>query len=239
MSESRSGRSTGTRWNLFARELEDILAEHNVRLSQLDDEKDQFGAPLVHREKVRRLQRSLRVPAFTTLNPQELQRIIDTLQLTDEERTRLTAALLATSVQVMLTDRIDPSTALRAAEETFLVFLKILRTPRAVSLALAQTRGGVAMTDESTEVDIRCEKALDALDRATLALHFSQSSMQFADKIERAKQARDGFETALRLLERADVPTRETEAWQVWYAEARQGSTSAAQVLAQFGIGPS
>ena len=40
----------GRRWNLFARELEDILTTHNLSMGQLDD---QVG---IHREKVRRTQ---------------------------------------------------------------------------------------------------------------------------------------------------------------------------------------
>jgi hypothetical protein len=236
MSDIQAGSSSGVRWNLFARELEDILAEHHLRLSQLDDAKDQYGAPLVHREKVRRLRRSLAVPAFTMLNPEELDRVVEALHFSDEERIRLNAALLATGVQMMLSDRIDAPTALRAAEETFIVFQRVLQAPSAEALALAQTRGRVAMSDETTELDIRFERALDTLDRANLALHMSQSSASFTDKIERAQQAHDGFRNAIRLLEKADTPTREDEAWQLWRTEAQQGRESAAQLLAQFGI---
>lgn len=39
------------RWNIFARELELILARRNLRLGHLDDRKDEQG-PLVHPEKV-------------------------------------------------------------------------------------------------------------------------------------------------------------------------------------------
>jgi hypothetical protein len=238
MSDEHASGGPTVRWNLFARELEDILAEHNLRLSQLDDAKDQYGAPLVHREKVRRLRRSLALPAFTMLNPEELDRVVTALQFNEEERIRLNAALLATGVQMMLSDRIDALTALRAAEETFIVFQQVLQAPRAEALALAQTRGGALVTDETTELDIRFERALDALDRANLALHMSQASVNFIDKIERAQQAHRGFQNAIRLLEKADAATHEEEAWRPWRTEAQQGHASAAQLLAQFGIAP-
>ena len=92
--------------------------------------------------------------------------------------------------------------------------------------------------EETTELDERFEKALSALDRATLALHLCRTSDAFQDRIDRAQQARDGFQTALRLLEKADARTRTDEAWQVWYAEAQLGRSAATHQLEHFGIQP-
>src|SRR5262249_3663984 len=116
------------RWNLFARELEDILATRGLRLGHLDNRKDEMGEPLVHREKVRRLQRSLRTPkAFTVLSPYDLERIIRVLQITPQERLRIHAAMLATAVEVMLMDRINLEDAYAAAEQILPVLYQALQ----------------------------------------------------------------------------------------------------------------
>jgi hypothetical protein len=234
---------TAPRWNLFARELEDILAERGLRLGHLDNRKDAYGEPLVHREKVRRLQRSLRTPkAFTILNPDELQRVITTFQLTQHEQIRLYAAVLATSVEVTLMDRIHLESALRASEQILPILQQALEAPAAAEALLAVRGGAAAMnpdsTDDTTELDMQCEKALDAFDRATLALHMSRTSKGYQEQIERAQQALDGFRLALRLLEKADARLRADEGWQLWHAEAELGEATSIAVLTEFGIQP-
>src|SRR5258708_7350064 len=102
-----------TRWNIFARELEDVLAIRRLRLSHLDDR-----GVVLHREKVRRLQLSLKSSKhLTTLNPEEMERLTTIMQLTDLEQKRLNAALLATAIERTLMDRVDAQTALMAADE--------------------------------------------------------------------------------------------------------------------------
>src|ERR1039457_4814831 len=87
-----------TRWNIFARELEDILATRGLKLGHLDDRGVVF-----HREKVRRLQQSLKSPQhLTTLNPDEMERLTVIMQLTALEQKQLRAALLATAVEMTL-----------------------------------------------------------------------------------------------------------------------------------------
>jgi hypothetical protein len=100
------------RWNLFARELEEVLNAHGLRLGHLDD---RVG---IHREKIRRLQQSLLMPkSFPVLNSEEMELLIQTFNLSEEERTRLRAALLATAIERMLMDRIDQDNALHASEQ--------------------------------------------------------------------------------------------------------------------------
>src|SRR5581483_9507556 len=107
------------RWNIFARELESILAARGLRLSHLDDRGVVF-----HREKVRRLQHSLKSPGhLTTLNPEEMTRLIATFGLSDLEQQRLRASLLATAVEMTLLDRIDARLALMASEDVFNILL--------------------------------------------------------------------------------------------------------------------
>jgi hypothetical protein len=234
------------RWNLFARELEDVLAERGLRLGHLDDRKNALREPLVHREKVRRLQLSLRTPkTFTTLNTEDLARVIAGFDLSEPEQVRIRAALLATAVEALLMDRIAPKDAYRAAEQLLPILRQALREPaRAGDLGKIRGGGGSGMGDEYAEFDSQFAKALDALDRATLALQLSDlnpgepTQLPNQEKVAQARQALDGFQTAMRLLERADASTRGQEAWQLWHDEATRGRKLAVQALAHFGIQP-
>jgi hypothetical protein len=67
-------------WNLFARALQDILADHRFGLGHLDDHAH------IHPEKVRRLQRSLKVPkSFPMLNVDEMEQVITVFQLNRQD----------------------------------------------------------------------------------------------------------------------------------------------------------
>src|SRR5690242_18013470 len=102
--------ASGKRWNLFARELADILAVNHLGLGHLDDRAG------IHREKVRRLIQSLSAPkSFPVLNAEEMELVIQKFQLGDEDVLRLRAALLATSIEKTLMDRINQDDALLAA----------------------------------------------------------------------------------------------------------------------------
>ena len=70
-------RSQEPEWNIFARELQIILAHHNFRLGHLNDRAG------IHPQKVARLQRSLRQPKFNVLSPSELSgmaKVLDQLK---------------------------------------------------------------------------------------------------------------------------------------------------------------
>src|SRR5271165_4605204 len=98
------------RWNIFARELENVLRMRDLRLGHLDDR-----GIVLQREKVRRLQRSLLTPShFPILSPEELDRLISYLELTRLEQHRLHAAIVATAVERTLMDRVPPEVALLA-----------------------------------------------------------------------------------------------------------------------------
>ena len=79
------------------------LAAHSLWLRHLDNRTDERGAPLVHREKVARLQRSLRTPTpFSGLSTEKgvgvrSERAMDAFVGACAERTRLYAALLVTT----------------------------------------------------------------------------------------------------------------------------------------------
>src|SRR5262249_9882432 len=90
------------RWNIFARELESVLAAHGWELGHLDDR-----GVVYNREKVRRLRKSLTSPGhLATLNPEEMERLMALVPLTKLEQKRLRASLLATAVERTLLDRI-------------------------------------------------------------------------------------------------------------------------------------
>jgi len=237
-------RQTRIRWSLFARELEDILAVRELRLGQLDDRKDSRGAPLVHHEKVRRLKRSLSTTKTTSmLSPEDLERVAKALQFTDEERKRLYAALLATSIENMLFGRIPQDEALRVAEYLFPLLQEAI-DKSGDDGALSPVRGGAStVVDEddadATELDTRFEKALNALDQGMLALHLARSADRYQAQLDSARQAYEKFQTATRLLETATDLERGDEAWQFWRAEAQHGQETAATILADFGETPS
>ncbi len=223
--------SVSIRWNIFARELALILARRNLRLGHLDNRKDEHG-PLVHPEKVRRLQRSLFTPKnLATLSPQELQRIVKAFDLNAEEEARLRAALLATAVEMLLMDRVDTHTALLAADETFHTLLDALRQEPPLP-------GMSGVRDPAPERPYEVfpaaypaplEHAVGAIERATLALHLSEDQVPTSERIDRAAEAQMGYTRALDILDRAT--DTDGEAWAFWREEAARGKAYAAQRL--------
>lgn len=227
----------GPRWNLFVRELEDILAApgRNVRLSQI---RYQAG---IHQEKVRRLMRSLEKPKnFPILNPDELDTVIKTYHLTPDEVLRLHAAILATAIEKLLVDRLDHiNDALRATEQIFPVLVKAMRSSgnEPPDIGWFTWRGHtVTQENEESEIDQALEPALEALDRATLALNLSHHVAVSTERIERARQACDTFQSSLHELDELaahDATYLQNEAWQEWRAEAEGGFHAANERLAE------
>jgi hypothetical protein len=124
------------RWNVFARELEDILARKGFRLGHLDDRAG------IHREKVRRLQHSLGQPrSFPVLTAEELEEVIEAFGINEREQYRLYAAVIAAAVEERLMDRIDSENALIATEEIFPLLFKALWVNRGGKSGLAVVRG--------------------------------------------------------------------------------------------------
>src|SRR5436305_5072632 len=94
------------RWNLFARELETILATRNIDLDHLDEHSS------VSRETVLRLSQSLRsAESFPILDVDEMESVVQSLRLSEEEVIRLRAAILATCIERMLMERINQDSA--------------------------------------------------------------------------------------------------------------------------------
>lgn len=225
----RSSWSETTRWNIFARELEKVLASRGLRLGHLDDRR-----VVEHPEKVRRLQLSLDTPKhFPVLNPAEMDRLFVTMQLTRKEQCCLRAALLATAVERVLMDRLEPDTALMAANDVYEICLAVIRGSPERMLAV---RSGTPHESGSTQntqgaQDALVAAALDLIDEATLALHAARDSLTTQAQLEHARAAESAFARALALLRGIKPPADLRPDWEAYVAEAREGQASAEAVL--------
>lgn len=216
-----------SRWNIFARELEDILREHGCCLNDLITEAGQ------HPEKVRRLKQSLVQPRFHILNPEDLEQVSESFCFTGEEQLRMRAAILATAVEETLMNRIDPDNALHAAEEIFPMLIDALRQRFGQQSGLAATRR-MLMADESTPTNDVLDPILEHFDQAMLALHLSRQSQTLSERLEQATRARDRFRTVLADLEILSVvdPTMTLDtAWQLWHQETQKSLVMAEEDL--------
>ncbi len=215
-----------TRWNIFARELENILNVRGQRLSQLDDR-----GVVLHREKVRRLQQSLRSPNhLTTLNPEEMERLTEIMQLTDLEQKRLHAALLATAVEMTLLDRVDPQTALMASDDVFNILFAAMKAQPDMVMTTG-VKGGAMTEEHSKDSDTTFVQALDLIDRATLAVHVSRNAVSLQAQVAHARDAFDVFTRSLELLQQCQLPHHDSEDWRYWYGEADDGRRMAESLM--------
>jgi hypothetical protein len=217
-------------WNLFARVLQEILAEHGLGLGHLDDRAG------IHPEKVRRLQRSLKVPkSFPVLNIDEMEKVITVFSLDRRDKIRLRAAILATAIEETLMDRINAGDALFAAEQILRIIEQALQEHTNDLVGIGAVKGGTMMPGES-EIDRKLGSALTTIDRATLALHLSRNADSQAERVERAQQAREGFISALTQLEKAAANLKAGDAWHAWHDEAQNGLITAQNRLTSLGV---
>jgi hypothetical protein len=213
------------RWNLFARELEDLLRKRDRELNDLMSE------GLLHSEKVRRLKQSLVYPRFHLLSPEDLEQVITVFCLSGEEQLRLRAAILATAVEETLMNRIDPENALRAAEEIFPILLRALQKRLKQQRGLAATRRPMM---EEPRSDDAMELILERFDHAMLALHLSRQGSTLIEQMEQGTMARDRFLAVLADLEAlcaSDPALENNEAWQLWHQETQKGLVAVSHVL--------
>ena len=220
-------------WNLFARVLQEILAEHGLGLGHLDDRAN------IHPEKVRRLQRSLKVPkSFPVLNIDEMERVITVFHLNRHDKIRLRAAILATSIEETLMDRINADDALHAAEHILRIIEQALQEHTNDLVGIGAVKGETmrnGLPGES-EIDRKLGSALTTIDRATLALHLSRNADSQAERVERAQQAREGFISALTQLDNAAANLKAGDAWHAWHDEAQNGLVTAQHRLSSLGV---
>ena len=218
-------------WNLFASVLQEILAAHGLGLGHLDDRAN------IHREKVRRLQRSLKIPkSFPVLNIDEMEQVITAFGLNRKEKIRLRAAVLATSIEETLMDRISPDDALKAAEQILGIIEQALQEHAHDLAGIGAVKGGSIMMSEESEIDRKLGNALTAIDHATIALHLSRNANSQVERVECAQQARASFMAALAELDKAAPTLKANDAWLVWHDEAQNGLTAAQNRLVSLGV---
>jgi hypothetical protein len=228
---------------------------------ELDPDDSLSPRELVHREKVRRLVESLNEPGtFPILSRDDLERVTRYFRLDDGERRRLRVAMLATHIQRLLYERYGEkhdqeervraaSIALRGAEALLPSLDETLRDEavdadeesvyREAHGALL-TEGAMAMTADPSPLDPRrldqaLAGALDAIDRGTLALSLSASAPSSAERLERARAARDAFSDALERLDEQEASVRASEVWRLWHDEARRGYDEADERVIDLG----
>lgn len=216
-------------WNIFARILQEVLATHGISLGQLDD----HPAVYLHKEKVRRLQKSIRenILAFPMLTPDEMDRVIATFHLSELEQLRLRAAVLATAIEIILVDRINKYAALAAAEEILPILERVLGTHAFQEIGIRTITEGVPAKEEA-DIDTALAGAFSALDRATLALTMSSDADNHWERIDRLHQAEHWFKKALAQLGGATATVKQSESWKLWQDEANHGFSQVTQQLA-------
>lgn len=182
-------------WNLFARELEDILAVHGFRLGHLNDRAE------IHPEKVRRLQHSLRMPRFHMLAPEELERVYDVFGFNHEERIRLKAAILATAIEVLLMNRINQDDALAAAEQMLPALRRAVEAHDGDSGGLGAIKAIEVRQARPTDT---LEDGLETLDLALLAWVLADLSTDAAERAADLRSAAANARAAVAVIAQAE-----------------------------------
>lgn len=220
------------RWNLFARELEDILTAHGLRLGQLDDRPDLS----IHREKIRRLQQSLLMPkSFPVLNPQEIDLLVETFELSQEEHVRLRAALLATAIERMLMGRIDLDNALLASEQIQMILYRTLLTHAEQESGVGSVRGGDSDSIEDTEGDIAWRRALDEYDYGNMAYQLGYEANSYSERLKYMREADTHYTESSTELNGLDEDWQSLPSWQPWRDEIDAGIALTKQQLKDLG----
>lgn len=216
--------------NLFAEELQKILLalKPPATIGHLDDRSDPLTLKKVHKEKVRRLQQSLTMPIFPTLNPEEIDQVARAFHLLPPQHLRLRAAVLATAVEQTLSGRIVLEKALAAGREVLPLIEEAIRDHQNDNEGLGAAKGGFVIMSSPlpAEDDGQWLAALDAVDRGTLHLSMGMMAHSVVERIHSAQQAHSDFSEALHLLQR-DMPAQSSDRWQYWWDEATQGQRQA------------
>jgi hypothetical protein len=218
-------------WNLFARELETVLAAHHQSLQELDP---QLGIPP---EKARRLQHSLLTPgSLPVLTPEEFEDLEMGLSLGIGEWTHLQAALLATAVERMLVYRVGEEQALRAATLLLPLLDSALHERWALEERLGASRGPTWEALEDAGEDLVWESIWEMLDAGTLALHLACSVSSYRERVKALKEARGDFQEVQERLHGLGAGFKALPIWEEARQEARRGLASALERLDDLGI---
>lgn len=152
--------------------------------------------------------------------------------LKPEEEARLRAALLATAVEMLLMDRVDMQIALQAADEAFQALLSAIQLePPPPGMSGVRDPAPLEAYSVAVEYPEPLARAIDAIDRATLALHLSEGQAPTTERVDRAAEAQMGYTRALAVLQQPPDAEVDREIWAYWRDEATRWKASASQRL--------
>ncbi|GAC1367177.1 MAG: hypothetical protein NVSMB44_32490 [Ktedonobacteraceae bacterium] len=214
-------------WNIFACELQNVLRKYNLSLEQLEN---RVG---IDPEKVRRLsQSSHSSKSLPILSPDEMDRLTRALNLSEDDITRLDAAILASTIQQTLAERISKNDTQHAINQLFPLILRALNEEAESTLDFGNTRGGpdTSVSDDS-ELDDIFERVFTAIDNGNRALLLG-SRMSPAKRASKLQLAIESFTEALQALNMMPGNIRKGKEWKQWQREAQQGLNSAQNSLA-------
>ncbi len=207
-------------WNIFARELAAVLELHGARIGQLND----HPKICLHPMMVSRLLKSLSTPKpLVLLNPEDLDLVIKEYGLTSDQQYRLKVAVLATAVERVLMDRVDPDTALMAANEVFHILEESLKTS---SIAFRGGKNPFLTAPPSTPAANGMEAALELYDQAVQDLYLAQQTPPDL-RPSSSQKALQSFALAMESFERCPASEKQTGDWAFWYHETERGREQA------------
>ncbi|GAC1510758.1 MAG: hypothetical protein NVS2B12_27270 [Ktedonobacteraceae bacterium] len=215
-------------WNIFARELQNVLRKYNLSLEQLES---RVG---IDPEKVRRLsQSSHSSKSLPILSPDEMDRLTRALNLSEDDITRLDAAILASTIQQTLAERISKNDTQHAINQLFPLILRAFNEEAESTLDFGNTRGGPdPILDDDSELDNIFVSTLTAIDNANRILLLS-TNMSSVKRKAQLQLAITFFTEALKELDKMPSNHRKTTRWQYWRQDAQQGLVSAQELLAK------
>ena len=214
------------RWNIFAAVLEDILQRRGLGLEHLDKgDKEQR----IHPEKVQRLQRSLETPKhFVILSEEDITKVATRFNFSEKEMEQLRAAIVATSVEMTLFDRIADEKALKIAWNVYQLVEAAMRAHNEEDeWDEIRADDGLSMTPLEREIG----STIDRIDRAILAFYLSRITTDRLAREAYARQALADFTIAFSNLGAVADALKETDAWQYWFAVVTQGMQQAQERL--------
>ena len=208
----------GNSWNIFARELQNVLRKHNLSISQLDT---RVG---IDREKVRRLTLSLQTPgSFPVLNVDEMELLSNTLNLPASDLIRLQAAILTTSIEQTLMERIKPHDALLAANQLFPTIFQALEEENEDVQDLGNTRGTDYSVGDDSSIDDAFLSVTSFIDEGDRNLQMSSAISNLERKKRLAQSARVAYEEALQQLNQLSRDLKSLPIWKDLQRSAQQG----------------
>ena len=218
--------------SIFAFDLENIVAQHNWHLSDFSKKPLTFD-----RRKVESLVESLEsVKRLPALSHEEIMSVVFGLRLSNEERIRIYASLIALGVQRLMLTYLTDGRDIRREEVTEKDCeraWKIAEEVRDFALDWLKQRrdGGDDVFRGSAGIERQLAPVIDAYDEGVALASLGQMKDGGGEGREFLEQARVQFARALKTLERLSPHLHTTQDWVYWNREVRKALASVQQVL--------